>query len=80
MNIDKLKGFIDLVGKSDFSRVSYFFTKHKEQMHERLLERLKKEPRTPYLRFVLETPEGYQRSWLYVKAFGKALEGNIDFF
>ncbi len=80
MNIDKLKGFIDLIGKSDSSRVSYFFNKHREQIHSILMERLKNEPRTPYLRFVLETPEGYQRSWLYVEAFGKALEGDIDFF
>ena len=80
MNIDKLKGFIDLIGKSDSSRVSYFFDKHKERIHAGLLERLQKEPRTPYLHFVLETPEGYQRSWRYVQAFGKALEGDINFF
>jgi len=80
MNIDKLKGFIDLIGKSDSSRVSYFFNKRKERIHAGLLERLQKEPRTPYLRFVLETPEGYPRSWRYVQAFGKALEGDINFF
>jgi len=80
MNIDKLKGFIDLIGKGDSSRVSYFFNKHKERIHAGLLERLEKEPRTPYLRFVLETPEGHQRSWLYVEAFGKALAGDINFF
>lgn len=69
-----------LIKNGGLSKLFYFYDRHKEQIHHQLLERLKKEPRTSYLRHVLETSEGLQRSQLAIDAFGKALSGELDFF
>lgn len=77
IDIDKV---IDVIKKDNRAKLVNFFREHKELMHRRLLECLEREPRTPYLRFVLETPEGLQRSRYVLDAFEEALAGNVEVY
>lgn len=61
-------------------KLVYFFDRYKAVIHSQLLESLRKEPRTRYLHFVLETPEGLRRSRCFLDAFHKALKGDVAFF
>jgi signal transduction histidine kinase len=70
----------EIMEKVDLEKLSRFFAERKQRVYDMIRKRLAKEPSTPYIRFVLDHPQGERRRRVYLDAFEKALRGKVQVF
>ncbi len=68
------------IKKTDPAKLLTFFTNRKKRVHDILVKKLKQLPKTPYIKFLLETPHGQERVSIYFSNFENALRGQSDTF
>jgi len=66
--------------KADLVKLSHFFAERKDRVYDMIQKGLEREPSSPYIRFILNHPEGQRRRREYVDAFEQALKGSVDVF
>ena len=72
--------FREITANADLEKLLQLFVENREHIYDLLLERLREQGSTPYIRFVADHPEGQERTRRYLDAFEQALGGRVKVF